>query len=304
MIVRKRLPWLRMLLVWRGSILRKVLPQLFVTIGCALVVMLAYKHGGWQPGLSMQPFSLLGIAMAIFLGFRNNASYERFWEARKAWGALLNECRTLARQVLNLTDCDDATKRRMVYLIIAFVHALRHQLRSTDATADMNRLLENEAVKRRVLAARFKPAVILVAFGDELAAARRSGKVEPILAAACEPTMAGLSTVLGTCERIANTPIPFTYSVIIHRVIYLFALLLPFGLVEAVGAWTPVIVGFSAYMFFTLEALSDEIEEPFGMMPNDLALDAMSAGIEATVRETLGEVPLPVAPEPVDYVLS
>lgn len=293
-----------MLLVWRGSIVMKILPQLAVTFGCAVVVTLAFNHGGWRPGLNMLPFSLLGIALAVFLGFRNNASYERFWEARKVWGSLLIDSRSLARQVCTLTACDEPERRRMVYLLIAFVHALRHQLRGTDATASLSPLLENDAVRARVLAARFKPAVVLLAFGGELAATRRAGKVEPILAAAFEPGMSALSNVLGACERIANTPIPFTYSVIIHRVIYLFVLLLPFGLVETVGSWTPVIVGFAGYMFFALEALSDEIEEPFGMMPNDLALDAMSGAIEASLRETLGEPPLPPAPEPVDYILS
>ena len=304
MIVRKRLSWLLMLLVWRGSVVRKILPQLLIIVGGSVVVTLIFKHGGWTPGLSMLPFSLLGIALAIFLGFRNNASYERFWEARKMWGALLIDARSLARQVCTLTTCDEAARRRLVYLLIAFVHALRHQLRGTESAASLRPLLENEAVRTRVLAARFKPAVILLAFGEELAAARRAGKVEPILAAAFEPGLSGLSNVLGACERIANTPIPFTYSVIIHRVIYLFVFLLPFGLIESVGAWTPVIVGFAAYMFLALEALSDEIEEPFGLMPNDLALDAMAATIEATLRETLGEPPLPPSPEPVNYILS
>ncbi len=304
MIVRKRMPWLKMLLVWRGSIVPKVLPQLCFTIVWALSITLIFRHSSWKPGLNMLPFSLLGIAMAIFLGFRNNASYERFWEARKVWGALLNDCRTLARQVCTLTTCTTAERRRMVYLIIAFVHALRHQLRGTDPTTDLTPLLENEDVKNKVFAARFKPAVLMVVFGEELAAARQRGQVEPILAAAFEPGLAELSNALGACERIANTPIPFTYSVIIHRVIYLFAFLLPFGLVETVGAWTPLIVGFAAYMFFTLEALSDEIEEPFGLMPNDLALDAMSGAIEATLREIIGEPPLPAPPQPKNYVLT
>jgi putative membrane protein len=293
-----------MLLVWRGSIMVRILPQLAVTVGCALAVTVVFAQGGWRPGLNMLPFSLLGVALAIFLGFRNNASYERFWEARKAWGSLLIDTRSLARQVCTLTSCDEAERRRLVYLLIAFVHALRHQLRGTEAAASLEPLLANGTVKRRVLAARFKPAVLLVAFSEDLAAARRAGKVEPILAAAFEPGLSALSNVLGACERIANTPIPFTYSVIIHRVIYLFALLLPFGLVETVGAWTPVIVGFASYMFFALEALSDEIEEPFGLMPNDLALDAMAGGIEASLRETLGEFPLPPAAEPVGYILS
>lgn len=296
--------WLRMLFVWRGSILKQVLPQLCVVIAIALVVTAGMAFSGWHSGLNMLPFSLLGIAVAIFLGFRNNASYERFWEARKLWGALVIESRNLARQVCTLTNCDPAERRRLVYLIIAFVHALRHQLRRTDPQADLQPLIADASALARLRTARFKPAVILVILGEELAMARRAGRIEPILASAMEPTLGALSGILAGCERIANTPIPFTYSVIIHRVTYLYVLLLPFGLVETVGWWTPVIVGFNAYMFFTLEALSHEIEEPFGTMPNDLALDAMSGMIEASLRETLGEPPLPVMREPVEHLLT
>jgi len=102
---------------------------------------------------------------------------------------------------------------------------------------------------------------------------------------------------LGGCERIANTPLPFTYSVILHRSAYLYCTLLPFGLVDSIGAMTPLIVAFVSYTFFALEALSDEIEEPFGTMGNDLALDALVAGINASLREMLGETP-PPAPVP------
>ena len=220
------------------------------------------------------------------------------------WGVLLIEARTLTRQICTLTTGDEKERRRLGYLVIAFVHALRHQLRDTDPSKSLTPLIEDEVWRRRVLAARFKPVIVLVAIGEGLSDLRRAGRLEPILANAMEPTLSALSNVLGACERIANTPIPFTYSVIIHRVIYLFVLLLPFGLVEAVGAWTPVVVGFTAYMFLTLEALSDEIEEPFGLMPNDLPLDGMAAGIEASVRETLGEAPLPAPLKPVDYMLT
>jgi putative membrane protein len=151
----------------------------------------------------------------------------------------------------------------------------------------------------RVARARFKPAVILVLFSEELAALRRAGQVEPILAAAFEPGLAGLSDVLGGCERIAGTPFPFTYSVIVHRIVYVYCFLLPFGLVDTVGVLTPLVVGFVAYTFFALEAVSDELADPFGTLPNHLALDAMSRTIEATLRETLGEtdLPEPMAPD-------
>ena len=292
-----------MLFVWRGSVLPRIMPQLLWTT--ALAVLVTWTHGqliGYKFNLTAIPFTLLGVALAVFLGFRNNASYDRYWEARKLWGALLNDSRSLARQVVCLTECPPDERRRLVYALGAFAHALRHQLRGSDGRADMARLLAPEAANR-VCAARHPAAVALALLGEQLAEARRGGRVEPILAAAMEPNLSGLSHVLGGCERIANTPLPFTYAVIIHRIVYLYCFLLPFGLVDSVGTLTPVIVAFVAYCFFALEALSDEIEEPFGTMPNDLALAAMATHIESTLRETLGEVQLPEPPAPVDYLL-
>ncbi|MFT3782051.1 MAG: bestrophin family ion channel [Nibricoccus sp.] len=305
MIVRPRPHWLRMLFIWRGSVLPRIMPQLLFTTGLAVIVACTHGTlGEWKPTLTLAPFTLLGLAVAIFLGFRNSASYDRYWEARRIWGALLNDSRTLARQVLTLTDCTHEEKRAMVYLLVAFVHALRNQLRQkTDDTALLT--LIPAADHERVRQAQYKPAVILVLFSEKLSAARKAGQVEPILASAFEPALGGLSHVLGGCERIANTPIPFTYSVIIHRVIYLYCILLPFGLVDSVGPLTPLVVAFVAYTFFALEALSDELEEPFGTMPNDLPLDAMTRSIERTLRETVGETNLPpAAMADSDFLLS
>jgi putative membrane protein len=132
---------------------------------------------------------------------------------------------------------------------------------------------------------------------------RHEGQLSPPLAQAMEVHMGHLSDALGGCERIAGTPIPFTYAVIIHRTVYLYCLLLPFGLVDSIGSMTPLVVTFIAYTFFALEALSSEIEEPFGTAPNDLPLDALSEGIETSMLELLGERNLPPAPQATDYVL-
>ncbi len=116
-------------------------------------------------------------------------------------------------------------------------------------------------------------------------------------------TSAGpVDRALGGCERIASTPIPFTYAVIIHRTIFLYSVLLPFGLIDSIGPMTPVIVAFIGYTFFALEALAAEIEEPFGTEQNDLALDTMSRMIESTLREMLGEPQRPIAMEPDIYI--
>jgi putative membrane protein len=312
MIVRPRPHWLRMLFVWRGSVLPDILPQLLWTT--AFAVLVTVLHGRlfqWKVPLNFVPFSLIGLTLAIFLGFRNGTSYARYWEARTLWGTLLNETRTLVRQLLTLTDTpvpqsahQAAHQATAIGLpaarLIAFVHALRHQLRGSDPAADLARLLPPEDCAR-LQAARFKPAMLLLMVGEWLHALRRQGELDPMLAQAMEVPLGRLTEALGGCERIAGTPIPFTYAVIIHRTIYLYCVLLPFGLVDAIGAMTPVAVAFIAYTFFALEALGAEIEEPFGTQPNDLALDAMSRTIEATLREMMGE-PQPLPPAPGGYV--
>lgn len=283
-----------MLFVWRGSVLPDIAPQLLWTT--AFAVLVTVLHGQlfhWKVPLNFVPFSLIGLTLAIFLGFRNSTSYSRYWEARTLWGALLNETRSFVRQALTLTDAPDDTAQAAEATVpaarlIAFVHALRHQLRGSDPTADLARLLPPQDCAR-LQAARFKPAVLLLMVGEWLRDRRRQGQLDPMLAQAMEVPLGRLTEALGGCERIASTPIPFTYSVIIHRTIYLYCVLLPFGLVDAIGAMTPVVVAFIAYTFFALEALGAEIEEPFGTAPNDLALDAMSRTIEATLREMMGE---------------
>ena len=295
MIVRPRPHWLRMLFVWRGSILRDIAPQLLGMTAFAVVVTVL--HGRvleWKIPLNFVPFSLIGLTLAIFLGFRNSTSYARYWEARVLWGGVLNDTRTLVRQALTLTASpDDAAL--LAARLTAFVHALRHQLRRTDPSADFARLL-TPADCARLRPARWKPAVLLLMAGEWLGGQCRAGRLAPPLVQAMELPLGRLTDALGGCERIAGTPIPFTYAVIIHRTIYLYCVLLPFGLVDAIGVTTPVIVAFIAYTFFALEALGAEIEEPFGLQPNDLALDAMSAMIEGTLREMTGLPPLPAAP--------
>jgi ion channel-forming bestrophin family protein len=303
MIVRPRPNWFRMLLIVRGSVLPVILPQLLINLVFALVVTLL--HGRifvWKVSLTFVPFSLIGLTLAIFLGFRNNTSYARYWEARVLWGEVLNDTRSLARQSLTLID-GAAQSRVFVYRLIAFVHALRHQLRGTDPDVDMALWL-SESERARLKGARYKPSAILLMAGEWLRDQRQQGRLAAPLAQAMEVHMGHLSDALGGCERIAGTPIPFTYAVIIHRTVYVYCLLLPFGLVDSIGAMTPLVVTFVAYTFFALEALSSEIEEPFGTDPNDLPLDTMTEGIQTTLLELLGERDLPPPPKPVNYVLT
>jgi putative membrane protein len=304
MILRPHSHWLRMLFIWRGSVINRILPQLGVVTALAIAVTLT--HGtlfAYKVGLTAVPFTLLGITLAIFLGFRNTVSYDRYWEARKLWGGVLNDTRALARQVLTLSEADAPRQRAIVHGLIAFAHALRQQLRGTSADDELAALV-SPAWMARLRGARHPPAMLLLLIGEALQTLRRERALDPLLVPALEATLGRLTDELGGCERIAATPIPFAYSVLLHRTIYLYSFLLPFGLVDSIGAMTPVIVAFVAYTFFALEALAEELQEPFGLEPNDLPLDAISRTIDISLREMLGETDLPQPIAAKDYLLT
>jgi ion channel-forming bestrophin family protein len=291
-IVRPRPHWLRLLFVRRGSMVWNILSQQLFTVLLACIVVAS--HGRlyhFKVTLTASPFSLMGVSLAIFLGFRINASYDRYWEARKLWGAVLVEARNLGRQALTLT-ATGAEVRPFVLGLAGFAAAMRNQLRQQGATIGLDGLLP-PALLARLDGLRFPASAVALWLGQELRRFRDEGTLDPMALASMDGALSQMTAALGGCERIANTPLPFTYSVILHRSTYLYCWLLPFGLVDAIGLLTPLVVAFVSYTFFALEALSDEIEEPFGTMPNDLALDAIVAAVHASLCELLGETPPP-----------
>jgi ion channel-forming bestrophin family protein len=294
MIVREKKGWIRLLFVWQGSVLVSIFPRLLALFVLSIAVVYFQGHfTNYKIPLNAAPFTLLGVALAIFLGFYNNTSYDRYWEGRKLWGALLNDTRSLARQAITMSGTQQITheERNFIHLLIAFTHSLKHQLRRTDPSTDLERLLPKEQALS-FASAKYQPIKILLQMGNWVKKRVQEGKIDTITQAAFDHNFNKLSDIVGGCERIAGTPIPFTYSVLLHRTVYLYCFLLPFGLVESIGWMTPVIVVFIGYTFMALDAIASEIEEPFGIQPNDLALNTMSHMIEATLLE-MAEEPLP-----------
>jgi len=297
MIIRKKDNWFRLLFAWHGSVLPQILPRLLVLVVLSGAVVAAHVElPAYKVPLNAAPFTLFGFTLAIFLGFYNNASYDRFWEGRKQWGALLNTSRSLARQALTLSGqpAGAAGPRTFIRLLIAFTYALKHQLRHTEAAADLARLLP-APLAEATRAATFRPVRLLLEMSRWVQEGREAGQLNTTTQLAFDHNFNQLSDILGSCERLANTPIPYTYSVLLHRTVYLYCFLLPFGLVDSTGWITPLIVAFVGYTFMALDAIMREIEEPFGLEDNDLALNAMSHTIEATLLEMADE-PIPAAP--------
>jgi putative membrane protein len=313
MIIRGRPSGLRLFLVFRGSVLNRIWGVLVVNILLAILVTL--NHGELfrlKITLTAIPFTLIGLPLAIFLGFRNNTAYDRYWEGRKLWGEMVFHCRNFSRQCLGLIVQSEPLRAasglkdvriRMIYRAIAFAHALRHLLRATDASADLEPLLEHNEWRHIGKTANI-PDYLMQQMGNDLHRCLDEKWIEDCLAAAIDRTMSSMTSVAASCERIKSTPIPFSYTLLLHRTAYLYCFLLPFGLVDTIGFMTPFVVGIVAYTFFGLDALGDEIEEPFGMAHNDLALDAICRTIEISLRDALGEAHGLEPLTPVNYCLT
>jgi putative membrane protein len=266
-----------------------------------VVVEHQLPHTGVE--LGAVPLTLMGLTLAIFLGFRNSVAYQRWWDARTLWGELLIVLRNLTRQTCSLTDgLSSEEQRQRVHRLIAYAHALRHLLRGSAPGADMARWL-SPAEAAALARSPNPPNALLGLIGQSYAQLRRDGQLDSILLASIDAQITRMSYVLGGCERIHNTPIPFAYILLLHRTVYMYCLLLPFCLVGSVGWVTPLMVGVLAYTFFGLDALGDQIENPFDRLPNDLALDAMCRTIEISLGELLGDRDLPEPLQPVDGVL-
>ncbi|MFM0335610.1 bestrophin family protein [Paraburkholderia fungorum] len=310
MIIRPHLHWFRMLLAWRGSVLPRLIPRLFLIFCIAVIAVAAHDHLlpiSLNLNLnSTAPFSLIGIALAVFLGFRNNASYDRWWEARKLWGQLLNDTRSLTRQALTLptSQLPQEAIKEFTTVLGALPHALRHQLRKSDPREDLAARLP-QPLFERVITSRYKPATLMLWLGEWVQRQARAGAIDPMAVLAFDRNLNGISDVIGGCERIASTPLPFAYSVMIHRTVYFFCASLPFGLVDSIGIFTPVFAVFVAYTFMAHEAIASQIEEPFGTDDNDLALNLLSVSIEDATRDLLGEPALDLPkPQAEDYILD
>lgn len=307
MIVRERPSAVRLLLTLRGSVLQEIWQPLLFAVAVAVAVTASEGRVlGHTIRLDVAPFSLIGMTLAIFLGFRNNVCYERYREGRQLWGTLVVAARNLARQSLTLLSPPEAQQHalhaRMLHRIGAFAHALRHELRDSDPRPELEALLDPTTLER-VLAARSPAQRLLVELATELQACRRQGWLEVQLVRSLDEQLNQLSEALSGCERIKHTPVPFAYTLLMHRTIFIYCVLVPFGLLDSVGALTPLIAAVLAYTFFGLDAVGTQIEEPFGTLPNDLPLAGLCRTLEIDLRQLLGESPLPEPLQPVDFIL-
>ncbi|MBB3880918.1 bestrophin family protein [Sphingomonas pseudosanguinis] len=249
------------------------------------------------------PTALFGTAIALFMGFRTNAAYARWWEARTLWGALINASRSLARITRTLTKSEPDSEMRHGVILrqIAFAHSIRHQLRRDAPYEDIARLAGQDVADRAV--ARQNPANLLLEeiaeiFGD----AQAEGRIDAIQQATVERVLIDISNAQGGMERIKNTPLPNGFRFFPNLFTRLFCILLPIALVESLGIATPIGSTLIGLVFLAVLSIGEDLTDPFANSVHDVPLTAMCRTIEIDLLQT-ADLPAPEPLKPVHGVL-
>ncbi len=252
------------------------------------LVCLPIMHLDIAERLAMSPtvFSLLGIVLSIMLVFRTNTAYDRWWEGRKQWGALVNNTRNLAAALHATLPREDRAARawfaaRISNFCLAFVEHLRAGSKLDELVHLAPEDYEVYRAKKHV------PNQISYEIYNAIQVHYRQNDFTDADLINLRPMWQSLLDILGACERIKNTPIPFSYAVYVKIFITAYAVLLPFGLVESFGFWTVPMVMFIFFAFLGLELMAEEIEDPFGLDCNDLPTGDIARNIKNNVYELL-----------------
>lgn len=289
---RRRKSSVELLFSLRGSVLPHIAPWLLVMVGWATLIVWIDLHVLRLTHTGTAAFAVFGVALSLFLGFRNNAAYDRWWEGRKLWGLLITDSRSLARET-EIFLPDPTLRKEILTLQLAFLHLHRLNLRNAPVDA-----AAKQWAAEGLISATHPPCAALNRIAAILTKARQSGQLDGYGARMLSERLAAISASQAGCERIATTPLPFVYSMLIYRTSGLYCLLVPFGLVETAGWFTPLLAGVIAYVFFGLAEVTEELESPFHETMNCLPLDAMCRTVEISLAPHLGiDPPAPLQPD-------
>ncbi len=229
---------------------------------------------------------LLGFVISMLMVFRTNTAYDRWWEGRKLWGSLVNNSRNLAIKLSAMLSVADVEHRKFFRkLIPAYAYALKEHLghESTRlALFDNDAQLEEQIKKDQHI-----PNQLATLLFKRVQQLYEEGKIKGEQLIVLNAELQSFTDICGGCERIKNTPIPYSYSAFIKKFIFFYVITLPLGYVFSLGYLVIPVVTFVFYVLASLEIIAEEIEDPFGGDENDLPLDKIAAGIQRHIKEIL-----------------
>lgn len=228
-------------------------------------------------------YSLVGFVLSLLLVFRTNTAYDRWWEGRKKWGELVNNSRNLAIKISSMIDNkeDRAFFSRM---IPNYAFSMKEHLRGKVIIEELE-LTDTE--KKEIELMEHKPNFVIHSMYKKLHEIKKEKRISEEEFLSIDNNLKSFSDIIGACERIKNTPIPYSYSLFLKKFIFLYVVTLPLGFVSSFGYYTPAISIFIFYILVSMEVLAEEIEDPFGKDANDLPTGELSKKIRANVQEVL-----------------
>jgi putative membrane protein len=289
-------------------------PALLSLLGWDFLIVFCYKVLHWRwVGVSFVPLASFGAVLGIIVGFRNSSAYGRWWEARILWGAIVNRSRTLARLLLTTMSPERAAtpteqmevaavQRELVLLQVAYVHALRQQLRGLDPIPTVAQFVSKDTAAG--LSREQNIALTLhTRMSGILVIARQRGWLDQWQWQTIELSMAALIDSQGGAERIKNTPMPKQFDFFPRLFVQIYCLLLPVGMVESLEWYTPLGSTLVGFLFLALEKIGRDLEDPFENTIHDVSLTAIATTIEINLRQLLGDTERPQPEQPIDGIL-
>jgi len=283
--------WFKAIAIHRADTFRKLFPWLILVGIFTFAVSyleLKYLQLSQTEQVRNLPImhSLLGFAISMLLVFRTNSAYDRWWEGRKLWGQLVNVSRNLAVKIDSYLPPEDHASRLFFSEIIGlFPHELRAHLQLEKTRLELDQKPHPEI--RDFDRSKHVPAQVAEILQHRVQKLYREGVISGDQMITLNTEMVQFLDICGGCERIKNTPIPYSYSSFIKKFIVIYVLTLPFGFVFSLGYFAIPVVIFIFYVMASLELIAEEIEDPFGTDSNDLPMERLASMIKKNVEELL-----------------
>ncbi|MFB2897126.1 bestrophin family protein [Aerosakkonemataceae cyanobacterium BLCC-F50] len=291
--MNETMSWFQMALQLKGSVAIKVLPRAFICSLFGLLISLIYDSKlpfPWHNLGTITTNVVFSLVLGLLLVFRTNTAYDRFWEGRKAWGTLVINIRSLARQIYTgvaaESETDKTEKNQKLKLLVAFAIVTKLHLRREPVTEELEPwLTPTELVKLKQV--KTPPLEIICWLGEYLEKQGKKGCLNYYQLTAMNQLIDKLVEGLTSCERILNTPIPLAYVIYLKRLLLIYCFFLPFQLVSNSEWLTAFLVFLISFALFGIEEIGNEIQEPFGYDPNDIPLDQICRTIQSNIEDLI-----------------
>ena len=281
-------------------ILKKTQVEFFYTLVIAIIVSgLTYKFDLAIPDMPINVPAFLGTAIAVLISFKLSQSYDRWWEARKIWGTIVNESRSFTLQLQSfITQGNDHVIRQMALRHIGWCFCLGQSLRGLDPLENLGKYISEDDLKK-ISTQNNKPLALLQLNSLQIAELKNNGKMDIFSQVHINTTLINFTIAMGMTERIKSTVFPVTYRVFLHLMIYLFVITLSISLGVIHPVFEIPLLLIISFGFFVLEKTATLLQDPFENKPTDTAMTTIATNIEINIKQLLKEadIPKPLKPD-------